>query len=431
MGSEMSVRPEVLKNIIIQNQTFISGIRLVRRDAVPFDDGTCYVLTGMRRAGKSYRIYQHIQELITAGQADTKDILYLNLEDDRLLGFAVEDFESVLRAYRELYPERKPRIFLDEVQNIEGWGKFARRLADTGMTVILTGSNAKLLSSELHATLGGRYTVREVWPFSFAEYLRYIGIDLMPNWQYSPLQYRVRHAFDTYLYWGGVVPVFSATDHREAVGTLVGTVLLSDIAARNNLRNTAALKLLAQKVAESVMQPVSRSRLTNTLKGAGLPVSRITVSDYLDGMQAGYLTFGISCWRESLTLRATEQKHYFFDNALLTNFVAEDPQNKLLENLAAVTLARRYGKENLFFWRKGVEVDFVVPQMKAAFQVSWRMDSVETRAREVRALVQFADAFGWENLTILTLEEETTIEEAGHTIRVKPLWKWLLEEKPA
>ena len=162
----------IIKNIIIDKQESIPGYQLTHR-AIPFGSKTNYVLVGLRRAGKSYLLYQDIQTLIAQKQATSEDILYINFEDERLSGIKAEELGIILDSYAELYPEKKPFVYLDEIQNIVGWEKFARRLADSQYRVMITGSNAKMLGKEIATTLGGRYIPREIFPFSFEEYLSY------------------------------------------------------------------------------------------------------------------------------------------------------------------------------------------------------------------------------------------------------------------
>lgn len=161
---------EVLKRIIKENQNFAKNVKLMYRE-FHFETYGNYVFIGIRRAGKSYLMFQRIQELIKSGTRK-EEILYINFEDDRLINFKTEDFENLKNAYHQLY-DSKPIFFLDEIQIVEGWEKFVRRLADQKYTVYVTGSNAKMLSSEIMTTLGGRFLIKDVYPFSLKEYLDY------------------------------------------------------------------------------------------------------------------------------------------------------------------------------------------------------------------------------------------------------------------
>ena len=176
------------------------------RRELPSDDFSCHVLMGVRRAGKSFMLFQKMQEMLTDGHG-WDELLYLNFEDDRLTMFDVSDFDLILEAHAEMYGKR-PMLFLDEIQVIEGWEKFARRLADAKYSVWITGSNSKMLSSEIMTTLGGRYLSFEVYPFSFKEYL---DVERVPYDSLSLLGTESRAAviriWNEYIYWGGLPEV--------------------------------------------------------------------------------------------------------------------------------------------------------------------------------------------------------------------------------
>lgn len=413
----------LIKNIILEQQARIPGIPLIKRHAT-FDENCNYVLVGLRRAGKSYTLFEHIQHLIKQGSAKVQDILYINFEDDRLAGITLENLHLILDAYAELF-DSTPRIYLDEIQIIDGWEKFARRLADNGYTLFITGSNARMLSSEIHSTLGGRFIARTITPFTFREYLAYKGITLDKNWAYSPLKNTIRQHFDEYFTFGGFAQAFNMQDKREWVTGLIQKVLIGDIAARLGLRTPAALNLISQKLAESVMQPTGQTRLTNILKTSGAKITRNTVADYLEYMKAAFLIFSVPNYTDSLAERTLNEKHYFSDNALLNNYLF-DPKAKLLENLVAIRLKNTLPEGALYYYRKNVEVDFYIPSQKLAIQVSCTLADQTTFDRETKALCKLAKAFDAQTLLIITLDEERNIQIDGKAIQIIPVWKWLL-----
>ena len=428
----MSIDPSLLKLIILENQRDIPRIHLTRRGAV-FDASVSYVLVGLRRVGKSYTLFEHIQSLLSEGKAQPEDILYVNFEDDRLYSFDVTDFERLLAAYHELFgADRRPLLFLDELQNITGWEKFARRLADTGHRVLLTGSNSRMLSTEIHTTLGARYLMREIHPFSFREFLRFKGMNVTPLTLFSPESRNIRRLFDDYLVWGGLAPVFSLSpqEKREWLKGLRDNILLRDIASRSGIRSVSGLTMLIRKLAESVMQPVSITRLLHLMKSANVDASRNSISAWLEAMQHACLIRNVPNFRDSIAERMTQQKHYLSDNGLLGCMLA-DPAAKLLENLTAIELFRRFDADQIFHYRHNVEVDFYLPEKRQAIQVSLTTANESTLKRETQALVQLAQALPVENCLVLTLDEERSLEEDGHTIHFVPLWKWLLDDGQA
>ena len=182
---------QILKSIILERQREAVNAVIVQRDQF-FERNTNYVLVGVRRAGKSYLLYQDIQKSIQKGEISEDGFLYINFEDERLGDMQATNLGVLLDCYHELFNFEKPFICLDEVQQVEGWEKFVRRLADQKYKVMVTGSNAKMLSREIAGALGGRFIPREIYPFSFSEYLRYQNITLHKNWVYDiPLKTQV------------------------------------------------------------------------------------------------------------------------------------------------------------------------------------------------------------------------------------------------
>lgn len=420
---------QTIKAVIGQKQQAIGSIKLLQRGNL-FDEHTNYVLVGVRRAGKSYTLYQDIQKKLSEGTATIGDILYVNFEDERIASIRAEELGLLLEAYWEMYDQKRPFIYLDEVQNITGWEKFARRLADEGYRVMITGSNAKMLSGEIASTLGGSYAPREVFPFSFAEFLAYRGIALQKNWEYKPeKRLSVVRSFQEYFYAGGFAEVFDKTDKREWLTALYQKILMGDIVERNAIRNPRVFRLLARKLAGSVMQPTTLRRLEHIIKSSDDSISQTVLKDYLDYMQQAYLTFDIPNLVSPLTEQQTIVKRYFVDNGILNIFLLQG-ETKLLENLVAVQLNKHYRNTaeelRLFYYNKGVEVDFCIPESQQAIQVSYSIEDADTYEREVGGLCRFLNAFRDYRGTIVTWDTERQITHNGIAIEVIPAWKWLL-----
>ena len=233
------VNRETLKEILLENRKMIQKVKLVKRDFT-FYDNFRQVLVGVRRSGKSFLLFQRVQELLSKGHG-WDEILYLNFEDDRLIGFEVQDFNEILVVHEEMGGV-KPMLFLDEVQNISGWEKFARRLADHDYIVNITGSNAQMLSSDVATTLGGRYMVRHVFPFSFPEFLLADGINpyCLTSEDYAGMADRM----DEYLRFGGFPECATFPNKREYLLSVYQKIYLGDIAARYNVENKIALRLM-------------------------------------------------------------------------------------------------------------------------------------------------------------------------------------------
>lgn len=418
----------VIKAIISEKQQEIASTELIERP-IFLEESCNYVFVGLRRAGKSYLMFQHIQSIIKSGQATIEDILYINFEDERISSIKAEELNLLLESYRELYENQRPLIYLDEIQNIKGWEHFARRLADSKYRVYITGSNAKMLSRDIATTLGGRFVIKEIYPFSFSEYLTYKKVKLSKNWEYTDERIAVVKLFNDYFPFGGFPETFDLKDKRSWINSLYLKILLGDIITRNEIRNAEAIRLLAKKLAESVMQPTSLSRLQHIVSSAGTKVGRNTITDYIRYMKDAYLIFGISNFTDSLSDRETSQKRYFCDNGLLNVFLS-DPQTKLLENIVALALMKRYGNEELFFYNKNIEIDFYLPSQKMAVQASFSIHDNSTFERETQALVKITKSFDIDKSVIVTYDDERVIEVDGVSIDVVPVWKWLLTYHP-
>ena len=412
----------VIKSLIAEKRKEILGIELVERP-LELEAAGNYIFVGLRRAGKSYFLYQHIHRLIQTGQAIIEDILYINFEDERISSIKAEELNLFLECYQEMY-NGKPLIYLDEIQNIKGWEKFARRLADSKYKVFITGSNAKMLSREMHTTLGSRFIAKEVFPFSFKEYLTFHHVTLDRNWEYGATRTQVVKLFQDYFYYGGFAESFTLKDKRSWLNALYQKILLGDVISRNDIRNENAIRVIVKKLAESVMQPSSLARIKNVVDSTGTTVSRNTLVDYLQLLTDAYLVFGISNFSDKLSDKETFKKRYFFDNGLLNNFLF-DPETRLLENLVALNLIQKH-EDDLFFYRKNVEVDFFIPKEHRAIQVSYSLADETTKLREVKALLKLSEIYALDKLEIITWDEEYTIQENSLTIQVVPIWKWLL-----
>lgn len=413
----------VIKQIILNQQDFIGRIKLQSRN-VCFEENANYVLVGIRRAGKSYMLYQHIQHLVANGHS-IEEMLFINFEDERISDIRKEDLYLILEAYRELFAFQ-PIIFLDEIQNVEGWEHFARRLADEKYRVFITGSNAHMLSREISSTLGGRYLTKEIRPFSFSEYLEYHNIHLLQHWELSPIRADVVRLFSDYFYYGGLSEVFDIQDKKSWLQSLYQKILYSDIVMRKGVRNERSLRLLIRKLADSVMQPTAIKRLQDILQGDGTKITRDTIGSYLDYLHESYLTFGISSFTDSVSQRESVKKRYFYDNGILNLFLFL-PETKLLENLVAIKLYNKYG-DDLYYYNKNVEVDFCVPNDGLLIQASYRMIDEATRNREIGALQKLSKFIKPQRCIIVTYDQEEIIQSNDLDVQIEviPAYKFML-----
>lgn len=412
-----------MKRLIVEYQHLVAEVNLIQRD-IQLSNDVSYVLVGLRRAGKSYLLYQQVQKLRSEGHS-VEEILYFNFEDDRLSGMTLQELDTLKVCYEEMYSHR-PIFFLDEIQNITGWEHFARRLADQKYRVYITGSNARMLSMEIAGTLGGRYMIQNVFPYSFKEYLTASGITLQPNWFYSPQRNDVVRMFDTYFHYGGLPEVqpIDTIMKRQWINNLYNKIFFGDILARFNIRNNIALKTLIRKLAESVKQPSSLTRMANIVSSTGVKTHVETINDYLQYAEDSCLIFSIENYAAKIVEKISTRKYYFVDNGLLNLFLF-DPDTSLLENIVAIRLHSMYS--DVCFFHDGFEVDFFLWEHSTAIQVCDSLADTETRKREIGGLVKLSKRHDVHRLVIITKDESNTIDTDGLMIEVIPIWLWLLE----
>ena len=401
----MSISKDVIKQCLISKQREVDEAVIVNRP-IDFEENGNYVIVGVRHTGKSYLLYQRVRQLQAAGKG-WDEILFVDFEDERLAEFQTEDFNSLLEAHLELYG-KKPIV---------------RRLADAKYRVYVTGSNAKMLSKEVATTLGGRYFIYDAYPYSFKEYLAAQQVELKEHWEYDTIQRsEVKRHLNEYFYYGGLPEILSFKNKRAMLSSLYQKIYLGDICARNNIKNDRVMNILIKKMAESVKQPLSFNRLKNVIVATGAPISVPTTIDYAGYAADSWLILPMQNEVGKLTEKESQKKYYFIDNGLLNLFLMNS-ESSLLENMVAVELCRRYGKENVYYLNAEKEIDFIVPDEKLAIQVSYSIKEENTYNREVPPLVKYAKVHEDWKCLLITYDEEGT-EEGIHMV---PVWKWLTE----
>ena len=355
----------VLREIILENQRLIPKINIIKRDFT-FERNGNYVLTGVRQAGNSYLLYQRIFQFIEEGHS-IEEIAFINFDDERLFKMDVSDLNSIIEAYRSLF-SYTPIFFFDEIQNIDGWEHFARRLANENYRVFITGSNAKMLSREVATVLGGRYFTKLVYPYSLEEFLRANGLELKKHWQYGATAAEVNRYFSEYFIYGGFPEILKYQNKRNWLNSLFDRIYFSDMIVRNNVRNEEGLRMAVKRLAENVKQPVSYGRISNLIKATGISSSPASVLDYVRFMKEACMIFSLDNYRSKFVEKETVKKHYFVDSGLLNIFLI-DAETSLLENLCAIHLKRKYG-EGLYYFKTNEEVDFYIPDIDTGIQVS-------------------------------------------------------------
>jgi predicted AAA+ superfamily ATPase len=372
------------------------------------------VISGARRCGKSTLLRQFYDNFDSCH--------YLNFDDERLLDFEVGDFQNLMLAFGKISDSKI--ILLDEIQNIGSWERFARRIYDEGYKIFITGSNAKLLSSELATHLTGRYFGLELFPFSFNEFLNFKKIDRkILN---SRKRIEILSAFDDYLQNGGF-PEFLKSQDMEYLKKIYEDILYKDIIARFGIREVKSFRELANHVFSNFAQETSYNGLKNVLGFKSL----VTVKNYIHYLQESYLAFEVFKYDFSLKKQYVSNKKIFVIDNGLRNSVAfgfSEDRGRLLENLIFLELKRR-GKE-LYYYKDKKECDFLIKEKNkiiGAIQVAWQMDK-NNQARELEGLWGAMEKFGLKEGMILTKDQEDENNEQGK-IKIVPVWKWLLGEE--
>jgi len=370
----------------------------VQRNAVfPETDKMIKVAIGMRRTGKTYFLYQYIHQLLKQ-KIPIESILYINFEDDRLLPMNQKEMAELIESFYTLYPENHHRncyLFLDELQNIEGWELVVRRFFDTRkVQIYLTGSSAKLLSKEIATSLRGRSLSVEIWPYDFEEYLLAHKI-VKPN---KPIGKKTidmfQKHFREFLKIGGFPAIqgLSESLQRETLQSYVETVIFRDVVERHNVTNIALLKYLTNTLLKNFASLFTANKFYKDIKSQGFQVSKDTIYNYLDYLEDAYLIATVPILTESLRQsQITPKKIYAVDNGLVQANVFSQTDNlgRLFENQVYLDLRRQ--NEKIFYYRtrSGYEIDFITESKngkREIIQVVWDMKDKQTREREERAL---------------------------------------------
>ena len=377
------------------------------------------VITGVRRCGKSFLMKQFKDSL----GLKQKQFLYVDFNDERLSGFAVKDFQLILDFLVENSYEKNCFLFLDEIQEINGWEKWVDRVKSKFM-IVITGSNSKLSSSEISSTLTGRALALKMFPFSFKEYLNAKKIDYSKSGSDFEVKARIAAAFSKYLVTGGF-PLYVLSEKEIVLKDLYENILYKDIIKRFG-KNEKQLRELSSFFLSNPSGTFSYRGISDLIGAKNRAAVKSFISAFENSLTFFFLPkFGYSIKKQI----QNPQKAYCIDNGFLSNlgFRFSDNEGKLLENLVAVELKRR--EKDIFYFSDFKECDFVIREgskITQAIQVSWKVHK-ENKERELAGLVAAMDKFKLKKGLIITNEQKETIKQKGKTMQLKPAWKWLLE----
>ena len=358
-------------------------------------------------------------------------VLYLDFEDERLTFInSLPNYEAILESYSELYPDTQPILFLDEVQSLDNWHLFVKRLHAKGFKIFISGSNADLLSRDIATYVSGRGIEIYVHPFSFSEFLKFKNIDHSIKNRLTK-KAMLKSAFNEYLMFGGFPEVVKAeqNDKRIIIKNIFSLIFYKDLIAKKN-RNETLMRLIIQKVNENIGKAFSLSNMANKINPV-YSTNRQTVHEYYQLLHLPYLIDDIVQYRKSLLKRESERKAYFADNALVYNLSVSHDYGKLLENLVYNSLFQNH--EEVYYYKTSnpLEVDFFTEKSgkNELFQVSYDISNSITFEREVKALQKAMKETGLTESTLITAGQKQTINTNGNKINIVPCWEWLLDNE--
>ena len=422
---------EIFKKIITDFHEQPTEALIPRDIRIPADSGKIISLIGVRRSGKTSILYNTIETL--RKRIDPGGIVYLNFEDDRLFPLELQNLNEIMESYYELHPEKRAEkiyLFFDEIQNVENWEKFIRRIYDTlNVEIYITGSSSKLLRSEIATALRGRTITYEIFPFSFSEYLRFRKIDV--NMYSSKSLSYIANAFEDYIQFGGFAETIGALpDTRTRIlKDYADLIIYKDIIERHGIKNHALMKHLIKYCFSNMATSASITKLYNDFKSQGFKLSKDTLFAYFSYLSDAFAVFSVPVFRNSVREELRNPKKiYAVDNGFKTIYdVSLSPDyGKLYENTAFLHLRRK--SSEVYYFLQNQEVDFYcrTDNQQIIANTSYDISSPKTRARELRGLVESLNFFNCTHGYLLTKDHEETLTIEGKKITILPLWKWLL-----
>ena len=419
------------EKVLLEQQDELEGLEgevLIHRpeeDLINLNSKLAQVVIGVRRSGKSTLCFNALRK---AGV----HYAYANFDDERLEELETKDLDNVLQTLYKIYG-KFDYLFLDEIQNIDGWPLFVNRLLRQRIHIIITGSNAKLLSTELATHLTGRHHKIELFPFSFKDWCSIKEVD------YTRLTTKnkglLSKAYDEYFRQGGFPELISGEENpKEYISTLIDNIISQDIKKRYKIRNIDALKRLAHHILNETPTLIVKETLQNII---GIKSER-TLGNYLMYLNQTYLISTISKYSSRSRERARNEKSYAIDVAFMDkreNAFSGENLGWRLETVVYLELLRRKaGTENDIYYYQGrsAEADFVVCDSNktlAVYQVSYDISNEKTRKREIKGCIAGAKATKCDNIFLITDHESEVIEEDGYSIQVVPIWEWLTREE--
>jgi uncharacterized protein len=430
------ITKEIIKSVLDDFKINNIPICKPRKAKIPLNTGQVISIIGARRSGKTYLLYDLMNKLILKGK-NKSNFIYLNFEDERLSEFTINDFDLILQSIREKNTKinlNNCYFFFDEIQNISGWEKFVRRLHDSvSKNIFLTGSNSKLLSSEIATSLRGRTIVVEVFPLIFEEYLNFknIKIDTINSLSRA----KIINSLNDFLKYGSFPDVIN---QKKQVKLLMlqeyfNTMIYRDIVERYNISNPLNLKFFIKYLINNNTSEFSVNKIYNNMKSLGLKTGKELLYVYIEYIENIYLANILKKFDYSFrNQESSDRKLYAIDNGIYTSLNKSTTPNvgKLLECSVYNFLLIKYGKENVFYYKDRYECDFLIIENNKILdliQVTYKMSDSMTRERELNGLIKACQALNYNKGKIITLDDnEEKIIQSKITIHSIPAWKFFL-----
>ncbi len=432
----MENKKELLKQLIIEFQKRIPFAVFPRETTLPIKSNKIISVSGVRRSGKTHILFETINGIIKSG-VPKENILFINFDDERLM-LKTEEFDYILLSYIELFPDidlNEVYVFFDEIQMLDKWEQYVRRLYDKNINnIFISGSNSKLLATEIATSLRGRALQYEVFPLSFNEFCSFRKLDT----NYYDLQNRAKliNAFNEFLSKGSFPEVvlnnylfFERTLHEY-----YHVMIYKDLIERYQITNIPVLKYFVLRLISNLTKPVSINKIYNEIRSAGLKLDKNFLYKLADYLNSIYFSQTIGKYDNSIikTELANTKKTYLIDNGLITSlsFTTNKDYGKLLENSVYLWLrTKTYFNKGLYFYSHKHECDFVVvkkDKTSLLIQVSYDISSLETRKREIAGIIEASKYLDCRNAIIITYNNEDEIKYKELTISVIPAYKIFL-----
>ncbi|MEO2116815.1 MAG: ATP-binding protein [Methanocaldococcus sp.] len=418
----------LFEEVVLDNLEKIKHVKVIDRDIeIKLLPNKIKVIYGVRRGGKTYFLFQIINKHFK------DDFIYINFEDERLINIAVDELNELLKIALSI--KNTKNLFFDEIQNIDNWDKFVRRLNDSGFNVFITGSSSKLLSKEIATSLRGRNLKTEVLPLNFKEFLKFKNFNIKERYSTVEKAYLLKY-LNEFIKFGGFPEITLIDDEnikKEVLREYLDSIFYRDVVERHNIRNIKEIKVLRNILINLFAYEVSIKNITNLLKEFNTKISRECIYNYLEYFNDAYLIFLLNNFSYK-TKTISNSKLYVIDG--MWNFSLSFSKNKgrILENLVFLELRKRgfVENENLFYVKgKNYEIDFLIfGENKELIQVCYELNEIN-KQREIKAFEKAIKDLKLNNnvnLKIITYNDEglekITVNDKEYLVEVVPFWKW-------